>query len=129
MKHILKVVRQVGIIWLVTVNESCRYQMESLLKQLEDTTWSTFEVGAVPLSELPDNIQAKVKETLKAFDKTTVVYEAGDFEVETGCCIRKSYFYDHFVCGIYNAKEVYTLEERKQNFLEEFGYPLPKQLW
>ena len=33
-----------------------------------------------------------------------------------------NYHYDHFVCGRYLQTEVYTKEERRQNFIEEFGY-------
>ena len=80
-----------------------------------------FKAGQMPLSELPEEIQNKVKSTLKAFNKVTVVYEYGKFSTSVGCCIKSHYNYDHFVCGEYKAEEVYTEEERRQNYKECFG--------
>lgn len=81
-----------------------------------------YEAGKVPLNMLPADIQNKAKSILKAFDEVTVEYEDGEFHVSTGYCIRASYGYDHTVCGYYKAEEIYTTEERRQNFIEEFGY-------
>ena len=82
----------------------------------------SFTSGAMPLEALPEDIQEKVKSTLKAFDEVSVDYEHGRFNVFAGYCVKKNYHYDHFVCGRYLQTEVYTKEERRQNFIEEFGY-------
>lgn len=81
-----------------------------------------YEAGKVPFDMLPEDIQNKAKSTLKAFDQVTVEYENGQFHVSTGYCIRASYGYDHTVCGYYKADELFTKEERRQNFIEVFGY-------
>lgn len=83
-----------------------------------------FEVGTMPLEKLPEDIQKDVRDILRAFDKAFVVYEYGRFHATTCTCISSEYANDHFVCGTYNQKEVYTEEERRQNYKEEFGeYP------
>ena len=81
-----------------------------------------FQVGKMPLSELPEAIQDQVRSTLKAYSKCSVTYEHGKFSAGAGCCIKASYGFDHFPCGEYKASEVYTLEERRQNYIESFGY-------
>lgn len=86
---------------------------------------STFEAGKVELTELPEKVQQKVRDTLKAFNEVTVTYERAQFTVSASTFISAHYPSDHFVCGTYYQKKVYTPEERKANFLEEFGY-LPR---
>lgn len=83
-------------------------------------TYKVFEVGKMPLSELPEEVQSKVKSILKAYNRVNVVFEYNEFHVSTSTCIKSSYNYDHFVCGRYNADEVYTPEERRQNYIECF---------
>ena len=83
-------------------------------------TYKIFEVGKMPLSELPEEVQSEVKSILKAYDRVNVVFEYNEFHVSASTCIKSSYNYDHFVCGRYNADEVYTPEERRQNYIECF---------
>ena len=85
-------------------------------------TYKVFKVGKMPLEELPKEIQEEVKSTLRAFHSCTVTYEHSKFSVSTCTCIRDTYDWDHFVAGTYKDDEVYTLEERRQNYKEEFGY-------
>lgn len=85
-------------------------------------TYKVFKAGEMPLEELPKEIQEEVKSTLRAFHSCTVTYEHNKFSVSTCICIRSTYDWDHFVAGTYKDDEVYTLEERRQNFKEEFGY-------
>lgn len=85
-------------------------------------TYKVFKAGEMPLEELPKEIQEKVKSTLRAFHSCTVTYEHSKFSVSTGTCIRATYDWDHFVAGTYKDDEVYTIEERRQNYEEEFGY-------
>lgn len=85
-------------------------------------TYKVFKAGEMPLEELPKEIQEEVKSTLRAFHSCTVSYEHSKFSVSACTCIRSTYDWDHFVAGVYKDNEVYTLEERRQNFKEEFGY-------
>lgn len=84
-------------------------------------TCKIFEVGKMPLSELPEEVQNEAKSILKAYNSVNVVFEYNKFHVSTSICIKSSYNFDHFVCGRYNADEVYTPEERRQNYIECFG--------
>lgn len=81
-----------------------------------------YEAGKVPLEELPEDVQREVRGTLRAYDVCHVEYEHGAFHARTCACLQASYPQDHFVVGTYRAKDVYTEEQRRQNFIEEFGY-------
>lgn len=85
-------------------------------------TTETFAAGQMPFNALPEDAQAEVKKILRAFDSVNVVYENDKFNVSPNTCICASYPRDHFVCGYYKVDEIYTKEERRQNFFEEFGY-------
>ncbi len=103
---------------------------DSVKKAIEDFSGNTVEItsfapGRVPLEMLPEEIQHEAKETLKAFDEVSVVYEHEGFHVTTAVCLCANYAKDHFVCGRYLASEVFTTEERRKNSLEEFGYIIP----
>ena len=84
-----------------------------------------FAPGKVPLEMLPEEVQHEAKETLKAFDEVSVVYEYERFHVTTALCLCANYAKDHFVCGRYLASEVFTTEERRKNSMEVFGYVIP----
>lgn len=84
-------------------------------------TYKIFEVGKMPLSELPEEVQNEAKSILKVYNSVNVVFEYNEFHVSASTCIKSSYNFDHFVCGRYNADEVYTPEERRQNYIECFG--------
>lgn len=86
---------------------------------------SLFAPGKVPLDMLPEEVQREAKETLKAFDEVSVVYENRRFHVTTVVCLCAHYAKDHFVCGRYFAREVFTTQERRLNSLEVFGYIIP----
>jgi hypothetical protein len=83
--------------------------------------FKAFEVAKMPLEELPDEVQQKAKSILKAYNQVNVVFEYNEFSVSASTCIKSSYHWDHFVCGRYFAKDVYTEEERRQNYQECFG--------
>ena len=84
--------------------------------------YKPFEVAKMPLTELPDDVQDEVKQLLKAYSNANVVFEYNRFEVSASVCIKALYNHDHFVCGRYSAEEVYTKEQRRQNYFESFGY-------
>lgn len=85
-------------------------------------SYKVFKPGKMPLEELPELIQTQVKSVLRVYPRCTVTYENSKFSVSTCTCVRSTYDWDHFVAGVYKDNEVYTLEERRQNFKEEFGY-------
>ena len=91
-------------------------------KPERNVSYKVFKSGKMPLEELPELIQAQVKSVLRAYPKCTVTYEHSKFSVSACTCIRATYDWDHFVAGTYKDDEVYTLEERRQNYEEEFGY-------
>lgn len=102
-------------IYLNYVNELAKQKPEL------NTVVEAFEVAKMPLEKLPEDVQTEVKNILKAFNTCTVVYEYGKFHASTSTCIKSDYNFDYFVCGHYLAEEVYTFEERRQNYIEVFG--------
>ena len=124
MKNLIKVTNETQT-WYFTVDEEWATEFK---KNVEHANTSVTSVQVeiltypVPLEKLPDEIQAKAKDILKAFDTVHVNYENGSFEVTTLTYLTAYRPDDRMVCGTYNAKEVYTAEERKQNFFESFGY-------
>lgn len=89
----------------------------------------TFEVANMPLAELPENVQEKVKQTLKVFNNANVVFEYNEFDVSAHTCIKAAYNYDHFVCGRYSASEVFTEDERRQHLAELNAHEFPEWAW
>ena len=74
-------------------------------------------------NELPANVQEKIKNTLRAYDKVDVYFEHGEYHF--GLCLKAKYGEDHEVIGTYYAKDVYTEEERILNYVNEFqSYPI-----
>ena len=120
---LFKVINSAGIHFITCPTISAA-QFKELI-EIPGNQVSLFKVGTVKLEELPEATQKKVRDTLKAFDQVTVTYERAQFTVSTGTFLSAHYPTDHFVCGTYHQKEVYTPDERKANFLEEFGY-LPR---
>jgi hypothetical protein len=92
-----------------------------IMEEYKNEVLGVYEVGKMPLTELPAEIQAEVMDTLKAFPSVTVTYEYGKFTTSACVGIKARYHFDHFVCGKYNDTDVYTEEERKQNYKECFG--------
>lgn len=86
------------------------------------TDFELFNVSQMPLKALPTEIQDKVKAILRAYNEVNVTFEHGEFRASASYGIKSSYGHDYFVCGYYKQEDVYTKEERKQNFFEEFGY-------
>lgn len=77
------------------------------------------------LEQLPVEWQERVKETLKAFDRVNVVYENGEYSASTGVMLKHSYAPDHKVLGWVYADEVFTEDERIENYINTFfSYPM-----
>lgn len=104
-------------------NDFCEYLKEA------NAEVKIFEVANMPLTELPEDVQQQVKETLKVYSSANVVFEHNRFEVSAHTCIKAHYNYDHFVCGRYNASEVYSEEERRQHLAELNSYEFPEWAW
>lgn len=88
-----------------------------------------FESGHMALTDLPEEVQMEVKETLTIYNNANVYFEYNKFEVSAHSCIKAHYHYDHFFCGTYYAKDVYTEEERKQHLAELNSYEFPEWAW
>lgn len=107
------------IVWMTCIEENAN-KLADMLREYSEV--KVFESGKVPFEELPEDVQESVKSTLKAYSETTVRYENKSWSECPAIILSASYSYDHFVAGYYKAKELYTEEERRQNFIEEFGY-------
>ena len=97
---------------------------EDSVRELITEMGAKLEAFAYPvaLENLPQETQAEVKNILRAYDECSVIYENGTFDVSPDMCIKFKYANDYMVINRYKQTEIYTLEERKQNFFEEFGY-------
>lgn len=110
---------------MISFDAQCAMRVAEAIKDQIGTECKVFEAGTVPFEELPEDVKAKVKDTLKAFSKVTVEYSDAKFSVFTGCMLCKDYAYDQCVCGTYTAEEIYTPEERIVNYMESFhDYPV-----
>ena len=74
------------------------------------------------LNTLPIEEQAKIKGQLKAYDEVVVFFENGKYTY--GVCLKSHYAPDHEYIGTYRAEDVYTEDERIENYINEFcSYP------
>lgn len=77
------------------------------------------------LNTLPNEVQEKAKDILRAYDRVYVIFENGEYHVSAGIGIKNEYASDHEFIGEYTAKEVFTEEERIINYVESFHeYPI-----
>lgn len=72
------------------------------------------------LEKLPTEVVVLVKEHLKCFDQITITYENGKYDY--GNCIKAHYAPDHKFIGTVYVEDIYSGEERNNNFKEAFGY-------
>lgn len=71
---------------------------------------------------LPIEEQARIKRELKAYDIVDVFFEDGRYT--HGVCLKNRYADDHEYIGTYRAKDIYTEDERIENYINEFNcYP------
>lgn len=106
----------------MVLEEGLANKMVDILKAANADEVKILSSDEMKFEDFDEEVKAKIKEVLRAYDKVYVTYENGKFQVSTFIGIRSSYSEDHFFCGEYKAKEIYTFEERKQNFIEVFGY-------
>lgn len=77
------------------------------------------------LNTLPIEVQEKIKNTLKAYDEVHVIYEYGEYHVSVGIALKAHYAPDHKVIGTFKANEIFTQDERIENYINEFqAYPI-----
>lgn len=111
-----------GELVYIPISSDMVEQIREICTEAGSIVHNTFKVGKMPFEELPEETQNEVKDILKAFHRCTVSFEYGKFSASTGSCIKALYNHDHFVCGEYTDEQVYTIEERRQNYKECFGY-------
>ena len=121
MNKMIKAINIAGEIVYIPVDSGVINQIVELSREAGCRNIEVFEAGSMKLENLPEEIQEKVKEVLKAYRRVSVIFEYGKFEVSVGSCIKANYHWDHFVCGRYEDKEVYSEEERRLNYKEVFG--------
>lgn len=73
------------------------------------------------MNSLPTETQNDIKQTLRAYHSVNVTFANGKYSVDTGICVRSKYAEDFEVIGEFKDTDIYTLEERRQNFREEFN--------
>lgn len=77
------------------------------------------------LNTLPKEVQDEVKNTLKAYDEAHVIYEYGEYHVSVGVALKAHYAPDHKVIGTFKANEIFTQDERIENYINTFQeYPI-----
>ena len=74
------------------------------------------------INELPANTQQIVKDTLKAFDQVNITSINGEYRVSTGTYLLDKYPESFKVIGSIHANDIYTKEQRYDNYEESFGY-------
>lgn len=74
---------------------------------------------------LPQATQEEVKNTLKAYDNCFVNFQNGEYKVNTSIGILSKYPKDFKSIGEVSSHDIYTREERIENYINEFmGYPI-----
>lgn len=73
------------------------------------------------LERLPKELVEKVKNTLKAYSETNIIYEYGEYKEMPAYGIYGTYAPDFKVIGSVRQEDIYTLEERIANYESEFN--------
>jgi len=74
-------------------------------------------------NELPQELQERIKDRLKAFSEVRVTYEYGEYHF--GTVLKATYGADHEYIGTYRQEDIYTEKERIENYINEFHcYPI-----
>lgn len=125
MRNILKIKTTMNTItWAVGESD----YIDAIIPMVEKITdgMQRWEAGRVPFEELPETTQEEVKSVLKAFNECNVkidwINNDWCFDVHTCSVIKAEYSPSEATCGWYKAEDIYTAEERRENFFESFGY-------
>jgi hypothetical protein len=76
----------------------------------------------IEYNNLKDEVKDKIKSVLYMYDKATVIYEYGRYNVSAHTALTSSHGDDFEFIGRYTRDDVYTKEEQSANrtkFLEE----------
>lgn len=73
------------------------------------------------LENLPKELVEDVKKTLKCYDETYITFDYGEYKEMPAIGIYGKYAPDHKFIGTVRAEDIYTLEERIENYESEFG--------
>lgn len=77
------------------------------------------------INNLPLKVQSEVREILRSYNSVSVWFEYGEYHVSTGACIKAQYGADRKDFGTIIAAEVYTADERIENYCNSFAdYPV-----
>jgi hypothetical protein len=83
-----------------------------------------YPISKEDFNKLPLEIQKQCKDTLRAYNEITVTYYNGKYHASTAYGIQAKYPKDYKYIGVVYQEDMYTLEERTQNYIEEFhDYP------
>jgi hypothetical protein len=91
------------------------------------------------IAEFPQEVQEQIYDTLKAYNSVSVLYEYGEWHVSSSDCLKAQYGADFKVYGRIYVDDIYTEEERTQNYIDTFNdypywykgsrqYPIPANL-
>lgn len=72
----------------------------------------------ININTLPEEVQNKIKSRLRAYDEVDVYFEYGEYHF--GLVLKAEYAPDHKVIGTYYAKDIFTEDERIENYMNEF---------
>jgi hypothetical protein len=76
------------------------------------------------IEQFPAEVQEQILGTLRAFDEVSITFYGGRYWVVSGHCLMGKYPADYKAYGVYYAKDIYTEDERIQNYIEGFhDYP------
>lgn len=76
------------------------------------------------LENLPQKTQDEIRNTLKAYNECNVTYEHGEYHTSPHIYLKAAYATDRKFIGTFYAEEVFTLEERTENYIKTFrDYP------
>lgn len=76
-------------------------------------------------NDLPERVREEIKRVCKVYDKAYVTYENGEYKTSSMIGITNGYAPDHKFIGVYNVEEVFTEDERTENYINVFyAYPI-----
>lgn len=82
-------------------------------------------MNTTSISNLPKEIQEDILSTLKAYSEVNIIFEYGEYHATPGISIKEVYAPDHKFIGTIKVEDIYTEEERTENYIECFhSYPI-----
>ena len=76
------------------------------------------------MKQFPIEVVNEIADTLKAYNKCSVVFENGKYSVSTGALLKSEYSSDYKSFGTFKVEDFYSKKERIANYIETFeDYP------